>query len=264
MAIADSVVLKSGLFYFFELTTVKTTGSRSARSSGFVINLISTKEGISFLEPIFSRPVSQFPKSVKNDNLVEIDLDMPEHSLGLVISVDKNDYSFGWYGNMRGIHMYYGKGLEKMKLLFIFFSWNSLKRYYSDAVRVEYNSISISPLVKKFLLVWLSFTFEFSKLTPTISYKLLKTSYLGGKYSNCTKRKIWKEINKLRCFIYSYHNGHWTWTQLPCRFCQYNSKSTLGTENTQCCFCRTGSFPAADFLYSARFYSQVGHCGHEF
>ena len=30
-----------------------------------------------------------------------------EHNLGFVIGLNKTDFSYGWYGNMHGLHMYY-------------------------------------------------------------------------------------------------------------------------------------------------------------
>ena len=36
-----------------------------------------------------------------------LDLNSAEHTLGFVIGLNKSDFTYGWYGNVHGLHMYY-------------------------------------------------------------------------------------------------------------------------------------------------------------
>jgi hypothetical protein len=62
--------------------------------------------------------------------------------------LNKSDGTYGWYGNMRGLHLYYN--------------------YFTDQVEEESKSISLSP-----------------QLTPTVAFKLMKNSYLDYPYTIC-------------------------------------------------------------------------------
>ena len=63
------------------------------------------------------------PLAYKKRNLKtiksRIDLKSYEHNLGFVIGLNKTDFSYGWYGNMHGLHMYYNyftdQGETKMR-----------------------------------------------------------------------------------------------------------------------------------------------------
>jgi len=81
-------------------------------------------------------------------HLSRIDLTSSEHNLGFVIGLNKSDGSYGWYGNMHGLHLYYN--------------------YFTDQVEEEEKSISLSP-----------------QLTPTVNFKLIKNSYLNEPYTPC-------------------------------------------------------------------------------
>ena len=44
---------------------------------------------------------------IEENRISRIDLKSYEHNLGFVIGLNKSDFTYGWYGNMHGLHMYY-------------------------------------------------------------------------------------------------------------------------------------------------------------
>jgi hypothetical protein len=86
-------------------------------------------------------------------HLSRIDLESSDHNLGFVASLNKSDTTYGWHGNMRGLHLYYN--------------------YFTDIVEEENKALTIS-----------------SQLTPIVSFKLSKNSYLGKPYTKCEKSHI--------------------------------------------------------------------------
>ena len=95
----------------------------------------------------------EFKIVVSSEKNYRIDLNSSEHNLGFVAGMNKSDETYGWYGHMRGLHLYYN--------------------YYTDGVEEESKALTIS-----------------SQLTPIVNFKLFKNSYLGAPYRKCEKSHL--------------------------------------------------------------------------
>ena len=99
-----------------------------------------------------------------------------QHNLGFVIGLNKSDGTYGWYGNMRGLHLYYNYFTDQGETFIEFYLIS--KHNFLFLVEEESKSISLSP-----------------QLTPTVSFKLMKNHYLGNPYTHC-KVTVQSMLNK--------------------------------------------------------------------
>ena len=87
-------------------------------------------------------------------------------SLGVMVITNESDATYGWFGYMRGINVYYNyKGTSSENLI-------KLINFSDDLVEEDENSLSLS-----------------HQLSPTVFFQLHRNSFLAHPYGSCTKRQ---------------------------------------------------------------------------